>query len=72
MDKKIIDPSLYVIYRLNNKPISTVLGATARVSVEFLKLEADPKKVHEYLEEGWCAHRFDKDFQQSTGEYIDV
>ena len=70
--KKILDPSIYIIYRLNNKPISTVLGATTRVSVEFLKLESDPKKVQEYLEKGWCAVRFDKEFEKMTGEYLDV
>ena len=67
-----LDASIYVIYKLNNRPISTVLGATSRVSVEFLKLEADPKRVQDFIEKGWSAVRFDRDFKTTIGEYIDV
>ena len=72
LETKIIDPSIYVIYRLKANPISTVLGATQRISIEFKGLESDPKVVQELLDRGWNAHRFDKNFKKSIGEYIDV
>lgn len=69
---KIIDPSLYIIYKIKTRSVRGDAGQTLRASVLFHSIVSDPKEVEVLRELGWSGVRVDKDFKVTEGTYIDI
>lgn len=73
METKIIDPSIYIVYKLTERQIRAGPVFSTRVQVHFHSLQTDPKKVERIRKKnGWSAVRIDKDYQGGFGGYLDV